>query len=131
MFTWRKTNKNVSEARGVSGCLNKSIKTVPPLSLCHVKRLVWGGPFSLSLSLTVANNLCKQFSSRSGRVLCQKVSMIRKYHKHTLQTNPRHREEDIRGTTKARELISSVVECLTRDQGAAGSSLYGVTALRP
>ena len=33
IFTWRKTNKNVSEARGVSGCLNKSVNIVPPPSL--------------------------------------------------------------------------------------------------
>ena len=31
----------------------------------------------------------------------------------------------------SRERSSSVVECLTRDRGAAGSSLTGVTALCP
>ena len=30
-----------------------------------------------------------------------------------------------------RERSDSVVECLARDRGAAGSSLVGVTALRP
>ena len=30
-----------------------------------------------------------------------------------------------------RERIGSVVECFTRDRGAAGSSLTGVTALCP
>ena len=31
----------------------------------------------------------------------------------------------------SRELSGSVVECLTRDRGVAGSSLIGVTALYP
>ena len=33
--------------------------------------------------------------------------------------------------TLARECIGSVVECLTRDRSATGSSLIGVTALCP
>ena len=33
--------------------------------------------------------------------------------------------------TEVRERSNSVVECLTRDRGAAGSSLTGVTALCP
>ena len=35
------------------------------------------------------------------------------------------------GSNSIRERSGSVVECLTRDRGAAGSSLTGVTALCP
>ena len=74
------------------------------------------------------------------------VSMIRKYHNHKPQTTPWHREEEPHNNHKTpgrqtkqsdelslphqdRERSGSVVECLTRDRGAAGSSLTGVTAL--
>ena len=37
----------------------------------------------------------------------------------------------LKGKQCGRERIGSVVECLTRDRGAAGSSLTDVTALCP
>ena len=37
----------------------------------------------------------------------------------------------VRGNEPRRERSGSVVECLTRDRGAPGSSLTGVTALCP
>ena len=37
----------------------------------------------------------------------------------------------LRSISRGRERSGSVVECLTRDQRAAGSSLTGVTALCP
>ena len=37
--------------------------------------------------------------------------------------------DSILSTLKLRERSGSVVECLTRDRGATGSSLTGVTAL--
>ena len=40
-------------------------------------------------------------------------------------------DPDDRSHHAARELIRSVVECLTRDRGVAGSSVSGITALCP
>ena len=42
-----------------------------------------------------------------------------------------HGDIDSVTTGQTRERSASVVECLTRDRGAAGSSLTGVTALCP
>ena len=55
--------------------------------------------------------------NKLGRgVLCDATYQISTFYALWFQTRREHR--------------GSVVECLTRDQGAAGSSLTGVTALR-
>ena len=57
------------------------------------------------------------------------ISMIRKYHNHTLQTYPRHQEEEPKNANEV--CGGTVVECLTQDQGFAGSSLTGCIAQGP
>ena len=52
-----------------------------------------------------------------------------------LRNNPTPTRDDVEraleGKLTCREHSDSVLECLTRDRGAAGSSLTGVTALCP
>ena len=40
------------------------------------------------------NKICYILIEQDGVLVKKKVSMIRKYHNHTLQTNPRHCEEE-------------------------------------
>ena len=101
------------------------------------------------LLVSSANNLCKQFGPRSGPTICRAWSGSKLFDTLTVfkkvdfeNVNISRQQKSMKNypvvnsffqghTTGQWERSGSVVECLTRNWRAAGSSLTGITVLCP
>ena len=103
-------------------CLNKILKELGWSKLANRRtnhRLVYFYKILNNLAPKYLKRLCNLTSHNTNNYL------LRRNNSFLLPTIHVHRES----FSKSRERSCSVVECLTRDRRAAGSSLTGVTAL--